>query len=133
MAGRGSVTCRFDASDADNLANHFILISERTQHDLRVEVRDATKRITSGWRSKARKTARTHGRLYPDTIIPELTDDGFGSVIGPISSMDQGGMGKGFEYGSINQPPHMDMNLTDDVEFPRFLRGVEAVIARDFR
>jgi len=129
----GRVSVRWDASNADVLAGELEHISLRTQHDLQVEVRDATKRINAGWRDKARATARRHGKHYPNTIIPELTDGGFGSVIGPISAMDQGGMGRGFEYGSINQPPHMDMNLTVDTEFPKFMKKVEAVVARDFR
>lgn len=65
--------------------------------------------FAADWASNARATAGEHGRLYPDSIesIPRLA---LGIVIdvGPVTSRPQGGMGPGFEFGSRNQPPHLD-------------------------
>jgi hypothetical protein len=61
------------------------------------------------WADNARQTAGEHGKYYPDTITAETRLSlGILIEIGPESSRKQGGMGPGFEFGSINQPPHFD-------------------------
>lgn len=61
------------------------------------------------WADNARQTAGEHGKHYPDTITSE-TKLALGILVetGPESGMRQGGMGPGFELGSVNQPPHFD-------------------------
>jgi hypothetical protein len=61
------------------------------------------------WRSNARATSGEHGKWYPDSIDSE-TRIAFGIEVetGPNSAKKQGSMGRGFEFGSRNQPPHLD-------------------------
>lgn len=61
------------------------------------------------WADNARATAGEHGKWYPDTITSE-TRPGLSITVetGPESGRKQGGMGPGFEFGSRNQPPHLD-------------------------
>ena len=62
------------------------------------------------WRHNARATSGEHGKHYPDSITSETRLAGLGVLIetGPDSSKKQGRMGRGFEFGSKNQPPHLD-------------------------
>lgn len=61
------------------------------------------------WRSNAEATSGSHGKHYPKSITSQMH---MGMVVrgevGPESGMKQGGMGPGFEFGSQNQPPHLD-------------------------
>lgn len=73
-------------------------------------VDDSAAKLQRDWRSNARKTARRHGKHYPSSITHDLQleDGAISADIGPDRAMLQGEMGPGFEYGSVNQPPHMD-------------------------
>ncbi|HET7386850.1 MAG TPA: hypothetical protein VFJ19_09345 [Nocardioidaceae bacterium] len=88
-------------------------------------VEHAAVNLKNGWRENARRSAGKHGKHYPASIgYDELRRNG-GNVwtdVGPDSSMPQGGMS--FEYGSRNQPPHLDGNRAADVEAPRFLKAM---------
>ena len=72
--------------------------------------------------ANATATAGTHGKHYPKSITAErtLSIGSIGVEVGPDSGMPQGGMGPGFEYGSVNQPPHLDGNKAADVHEPQF-------------
>lgn len=60
----------------------------------------------------ARKSAGKHGKHYPNAFSVEAR--GLLSVeYGPDASMPQGGMS--FEYGSRNQPPHLDLAKSADI------------------
>lgn len=65
----------------------------------------------------AKKSAGKHGKHYPNAFSVERT-----GVLrweyGPDSAMPQGGMS--FEYGSRNQPPHMDLNKSADIIATKF-------------
>ena len=62
------------------------------------------------WANNARATSGVHGKHYPDSIDHEQKFGGFGVEVevGPNSGKPQGRMGRGFELGSVNQPPHLD-------------------------
>ena len=62
------------------------------------------------WQHNARATSGEHGKHYPDAITTENRFAGFSieNETGPESGRPQGGMGPGFEFGSQNQPPHLD-------------------------
>lgn len=61
------------------------------------------------WRANAVATSGEHGKHYPNSITSETRVAlGIHVETGPDSSMPQGGMGRGFEFGSRNQPPHLD-------------------------
>ena len=62
------------------------------------------------WADNARATSGAHGVHYPDSITsePKLALGGIEVEAGPETGRPQGGMGPGFEFGSVNQPPHLD-------------------------
>jgi hypothetical protein len=61
------------------------------------------------WRRNAEQTSGKHGRHYPKSITSEAKVAlGIHIETGPESRRRQGGMGPGFEFGSQNQPPHLD-------------------------
>lgn len=82
------------------------------------------------WKDNARQTAGKHGRRYPASITSERIP-AFGAAvveIGPDSSKPQGGMGPGFEYGSVNQPPHLDgTKAVEEIE-PKYASEIELAI-----
>ncbi len=80
------------------------------------------------WKSNARKTAGKHGRPYPNSITMEKRVT-FGAVsfdIGPDNSKKQGRMGRGFEFGSVNQPPHLDGTKAAAEVAPKFEHALAA-------
>ncbi|MGH3010164.1 MAG: hypothetical protein ACRDLM_12270 [Gaiellaceae bacterium] len=96
-----------------------------------VVVQGHAESLKDAWRANARATAGKHGRRYPASITAERRIS-FGSIayeVGPEIGKPQGGMGKGFEYGSQNQPPHLDGKRAADAEEPKFLSAAEAAVA----
>lgn len=89
------------------------------------------KALEEAWRANARRTAGKHGRWYPSSITSEerLTFAGATAEVGPDTSRRQGKMGRGFEYGSVNQPPHLDGTKAAEVIEPKYLAEIEAVAA----
>jgi hypothetical protein len=69
----------------------------------------------------ARKSAGKHGKHYPNAFSAERR--GLLSwEYGPDSAMPQGGMS--FEFGSRNQPPHLDLAKSADIIAARFGEAV---------
>jgi hypothetical protein len=87
--------------------------------------------LAQTWRDNAKATAGKHGKWYPSSITSEQVA-AFGAAVvdvGPESARKQGAMGPGFEYGSVNQPPHLDgKRALDEVE-PKLLAELEAAAA----
>jgi len=96
---------------------------------MRKVVRDGAGALTVLWRQNARDTAGEHGKHYPRSIGYDLRDGGLTAVIGPDASKPQGGMS--FEYGSRNQPPHLDGNRAADDVFRVWPREVAEVAELD--
>ncbi|MGW4663182.1 hypothetical protein [Streptosporangium sandarakinum] len=73
-------------------------------------VKEHALKLRDRWRENAKETAGRHGRHYPRSITAEQVFDRSAAEweVGPDSALPQGGMGRGFEFGSINQPPHLD-------------------------
>lgn len=96
---------------------------------MREAVKKNAEELRDTWRSNARATSGKHGRLYPNTITYETKNEGGGASaeIGPDSSKPQGRMGRGFEYGSVHQPPHLDGQKAADVVEPKFVEAVALV------
>lgn len=115
-----------DSSEVRALARDLEKAAHRSLADLHRAVGQSTKRLEQGWRDNARNTSGRHGRHYPDSITSDVRF-GFGSIVGevgPDMSRKQGTMGRGFEYGSVNQPPHLDGTQAADEEEPRFQRSI---------
>lgn len=61
------------------------------------------------WAANAKETSGEHGKHYPASIDSETKMSlDIHVVTGPNSGKRQGSMGRGFELGSVNQPPHLD-------------------------
>lgn len=92
-------------------------------------VKQMAAKLQRDWRRNARSSSGAHGKHYPGTITSEqrFSTDGPDWEIGPDSSMPQGGMGAGFEYGSVHQPPHNDMGQAMVTLEPLFEAAVKKI------
>jgi hypothetical protein len=95
-------------------------------YDVYAEEGDA---FADDWRANAVETSGEHGKHYPASITSETRVAlGIEVEIGPDSSMKQGSMGRGFEFGSVNQPPHLDGLRAMPIAEVRLMRKADAVI-----
>ncbi len=99
-----------DASEVYALAADLSQIGAKSVPTARTAMLAAGKVVEAAWRNNAIVTSGVHGKHYPNSIDSELT---FGVTaitveVGPNAAKPQGSMGRGFEYGSQNQPPHLD-------------------------
>lgn len=79
------------------------------------------------WRKNATETAGEHGKLYPKSVTFDMrVSSSIVAEIGPDPSMPQGGMS--FEFGSDNQPPHLDGQFATDTVVPRLHRRLDAAL-----
>lgn len=125
---------RGDASEFYELAADLSKITGRSIPALRGVMDEAGKALANEWANNARETSGEHGKHYPNSIDSELVFD-FGGVsvdVGPNSAKKQGGMGMGFEFGSRNQPPHLDGLRALDGFQQRAERMIDATIGHLF-
>ena len=101
---------RGDASEVYALAADLAAIPAKAVPALRTGMKAGGDVFAKAWQANAAATSGVHGKHYPKSISAELAFDlgGVSVDVGPDSSIPQGGMGKGFEFGSQNQPPHLD-------------------------
>ena len=87
-------------------------------------VKQMAAKLQRDWRRNARSSSGSHGKHYPNSITSEqrFSTDGPDWEVGPDSALPQGGMGRGFEYGSVHQGPHNDMGAA----LPRVEAALEA-------
>jgi hypothetical protein len=86
--------------------------------------------LASRWRANAKETSGTHGKHYPASITwQERFSTDLEFEVGPEVGKPQGRMGPGFEYGSVNQPPHLDGNRAADELLPKIEGDIAAVMA----
>lgn len=121
---------RGDASEIYRLAGDLTAVTAKMVPALRTTMAAAGEAFSNDWRDNARETSGQHGVHYPDSIDSELVFNAGGvSVdVGPNSAKKQGSMGRGFEFGSINQPPHLDGLRALDGAQQRVERMVDATI-----
>lgn len=117
----------FDTRDLKRLARDLEGAKFRAQTGARQELRKGAQSIERRWRTNARRTAGRHGKHYPNAIGWEQVGP-LAFEVGPDPAKPQGGMS--FEYGSRNQPPHLDGNRAADVVFPRVVRAMGEVAER---
>lgn len=121
---------RGDASEIYDLAGDLSAVSAKMVPALRVTMAAVGESFADDWRDNAVETSGEHGKHYPKSIDSELVFNAGGvSVdVGPNSAKKQGGMGAGFEFGSINQPPHLDgLRALDGIQ-ARVEKMVDATI-----
>lgn len=121
---------RGDASEIYRLAGDMSPVGPRSIPALRATMAAAGEAFAQEWSSNARQTSGQHGKHYPDSIDSELAFNltGVSVDVGPNSAKKQGSMGRGFEFGSQNQPPHLDGLRALDVMGDRVERMVDATI-----
>lgn len=132
-------TVRVSSSIGD-LRDDLLRISKEAPPLLRNVVVEGCRVGNQVARDNARRTAPTHGKLYPRAFTTEMHATyrhGFGGggnvysgEYGPRADMPQGGMS--FEWGSRNSPPHLDLNKSADLIGPSFARETGNVVDRLF-
>lgn len=120
-----------DASEIFKLSTDLSRASAATSLAMRGVMAEAGQAFAKEWQSNARETSGDHGKWYPDSITSELAFDVSGISVdtGPDSTKKQGSMGKGFEFGSENQPPHLDGLRALDGMQARAERTMDAAVA----
>lgn len=97
------------ADEVMGLARDFEAASREVAREVFNVYRDAGEEMADGWSANATATAGAHGKHYPGTITSEMKVGLDVTLhVGPESAQKQGGMGPGFEFGSVNQPAHLD-------------------------
>ncbi|MGW4406519.1 hypothetical protein ACWEJ6_20995 [Nonomuraea sp. NPDC004702] len=93
-------------------------------------VKDYALKLQRKWRENARDTALPHGKHYPRSITASQIYDLSAAVweVGPDSLLPQGGMGRGFEFGSVHQPPHLDGARATTAIEPEFNAAVDKLV-----
>ncbi len=107
---------------ATDLANAPIAVAKAS----REVVEETAIDLRDDWRKNATETAGRHGKHYPKSIRHRML--GFTAIeaeIGPTEGMKQAAMS--FEYGSRNQPAHLDGQRALDENGPRLARRIEAL------
>ena len=98
------------ADEFFDLARDFEKAPAKVASGLFDAYRGAGEGFRDDWQHNARETSGEHGKHYPDSITTEMKFAGFSieTETGPESGRKQGRMGRGFEFGSQNQPAHLD-------------------------
>lgn len=116
----------------DELAVDMERAGPRVMDELYPVVKRGLQNIKTSWRKGARGSAGAHGKLYPLAIDYDIARLGMriDGEVGPQAGMPQGGMGRGFEYGSINTAPKPDGDAAVVAEEPKFYAEAEAAVLR---
>ena len=115
-------------SNALQVAAEFAAIDKASFLAVRHAVETTAEELRDQWRENATVTAGKHGKHYPKSInskmVPSLT--AVVAEIEPTEGMKQAGMS--FEYGSVNQPPHLDGQRALDQIGPDLPRRIERAL-----
>lgn len=119
---------RYDTGELERLrADLGALIPASAEESKRVVTRGAFN-IKKDWKDNAQRTSTPHARLYPRSISYDVSAIGSGvgweAEIGPRKDRPQGPLGNLLEFGSINNPPHLDGAHALEAEADRFERAV---------
>lgn len=104
MSSGIAITMHLDVTAA---IAHFGDIEKNSINQIHSAVERASVNVRDQWRTNATATAGTHGKHYPKSIQYQMKS-GFNHITGEI--MPKGGpqSDMSFEFGSRNQPPHLD-------------------------
>ena len=114
-------------SDLDRLAADLGAAADGVHRKAREVVERNATELRDQWRDNVRVTGRRHGVHYLKAVTAEQipVTNGVGWVIGPDSSMKQGGMS--FEFGSRNQAPHWDGLRAAVQQEPKFIKDLKEI------
>lgn len=119
-------TFEVDASELTTLAHWLNASGDRLSRPVADATRKTGDEHATAWRANARRTSGSHGRRYPPTIRNHFSD-GTGWAESETGSSSPAS--RGYEYGSRNQPPHLDGTKAFDKATEDFVRAGEAAIA----
>ena len=119
-----------DASEVFALADDFADTARRIVPEVRDVMHEGMKEVKASWQANARETSGAHGKHYPSSITYEsrVLASAIVAEVGPDSSKLQGSMGPGFEFGSRNQPPHLDGSRAVDELGPAVERRIDTAV-----
>ena len=118
-----------DVSEIRELARDLSTVPARMIGPVYETYKQAGEAFADQWRRNARETSGEHGKWYPDSITSETRVSGDIVVdTGPQTNRRQGVMGPGFEFGSLNQDPHLDGARAMSAMEERLERMVDATI-----
>jgi hypothetical protein len=115
----------FDASAALLLARDMDMSPRLVATQGRRLVAEGLEKIEETWKAEAEVTAGAHGKHYPKRIGSRMLA-GFTTIqgeVGPIKPGPQADMS--FEFGSVNQPPHLDGQRAAEAHEQGILRSFD--------
>lgn len=121
------MTVSFDVAGVTRLANDLAKSPAFVRTQGKAFITESAVDLRNQWRRNATSTSGVHGKHYPKSIAYRLGGNGISGIeaeVGPLSG-PQSGMS--FEYGSSNQPPHLDGQLALDAVGPRMLRRFDTL------
>lgn len=149
-----TIRTSWETHELQDLIGDLRRVPAKVEAKCRRDVRDAAQSSVKAYRANARASSGEHGKLFPGTITADILAGGLTAELGPESAMDQGGMGRGFEWGSpstisnfkgggwfrgaggrwfpggfpgqrVGQTgPHLPMTKAMDVEEPKFVKAI---------
>lgn len=121
-----------DTSGLDDLAADMVMAGIKVGDEVYAVVKRGAQNIKTDWRKRARRSAGSHGRHYPRSIDYDVIrlGDRIDAEIGPNTALPQGGMGRGFEYGSVNTAPKPDGARALTAEEPKLIKHLEDIATR---
>jgi hypothetical protein len=120
---------KYDSRELRELGADLAGIGRRTAGPVIAAFGESAGDLASTWARNAKETAGVHGKHYPRSIDFEMrASTNVHFEVGPNKSKKQGGMGAGFEYGSKNQPPHLDGQRAADEVLPRLEERVSRAL-----
>lgn len=118
-----------DTSQLQKLTDDIQQAIAGKKHKIRAVGHEVGRAVRDKWRANASETAGRHGVHYPRAISYDVKGgaEGMEIEVGPDSSRPQGGMGPGFEFGSVHQPAHLDGQRALDASLPNVIAAVAAM------
>jgi hypothetical protein len=122
------VSLSIDASELYALSRDLGKTGARSGLAMYAVFKEGGQDLESTWKRNARATSGEHGKHYPDSITTDMrVSTNIEVEVGPDPARPQGGMS--FEFGSVNQPPHLDGQMAADEVVPRIDRRIDAALA----
>lgn len=121
------------SSTIGDLATDLARIAKEAPVELRGVVREGIKVGNSVAKDFARVSAGAHGKHYPNAFSTEMhpaAGNVYSGEYGPDAAKPQGDMS--FEWGSRNQPPHLDLNKSADLIGPTLAQETGDAVDRFF-
>lgn len=109
------------------LADDFGEVPERVMDALLDEAQAAAKDGKQAWRQHAKRTSGRHGKRYPSSLRTR-TDSGVDWVASEVWSVNPAV--RGYEFGSRNQPPHLDATKAYPATAERFAKACTDAVER---